>query len=584
MILLICLPIGVQAQYNIPENSIWAMGEGAGLDFNATIPTPVSTAIYAIEGCASVSNGEYGLRFYTNGETIWNALGSVMPHGDDVLGPAYSTLSTTQGAVIVPAPGSDRYYYTFSLATNGILFCNRIDMSLNNGLGDVDISFPLRYLPIEDSLSEKMIAIPGCNNNVWLLVCGLKSKIYAYEVTVAGLSLTPVISFVNDFRFDVSGMKASPGADRIAICNTGVGGAGMLALFDFDYTNGRVVYDRIVDSSGGGYGCSFSPDGSKLYSTRQQTVFQYNLDDYYPGISKIPLGMSALSSDFKLGVDGKIYFISGNANVGPGTALGRIEHPNILGSAAQYRDTVIDLSPNRIILGFPNEVVLAGNIPPGGINRVVKDTSICTMPSGGIVFNAAPAAGGYTWDNNSTGNTRTVTQAGIYFVRYNTACGTRVDTFKVIDRSINATLQFTKPLLRTESGYTQYRWYKGDTLLTGETGEILSIRSNGSYSVVVENQWGCRDSVSIQVTGYAAIDETEQLSRLISIYPNPTSDYLYIKTPVPVSYRLCGVDGRVYLKGKENTIDIADLAKGLYFLQLYDRNGARIRTEKVLKL
>ncbi|WP_118974131.1 T9SS type A sorting domain-containing protein [Taibaiella koreensis] len=577
-----------QAQYNITENSYWAMGTGAGVNFNTSPPTAVSTAMNTMEGCASISDGELGLKFYTNGKIVWNTLGNVMPNGSDILGPEHTTFSTTQAAVIVPAPGSNRYYYLFSLTDNtNKLFCNRIDMTLDGNRGDIDTGFPLRHLALQDSLSEKMAAVPGCNNNVWLLVFKANGKVLAYEITSAGVNLTPVVSSLSHLmRFGSGVIKVSPKADRIAACNGQAGQARILALLNFDYTNGTVTFNKVIDSSAS-YGCAFSPDGTKVYSFSQfglqPRLAQFDLNVPYPGATRVAMG-DAMPLDIKLAVDGKVYFISSNSSAGVGHFLGCIENPDALGLAAGYNDMAVDLGTGWVVGGLPNEVVLAGNIPPGGINRVVKDTAICSMPSSGVQLIASPASGGYTWDNNSTASMRTVTQTGIYFVRYNTACGARVDTFKVNDGSINATLQFTKPLLRTESGYTQYRWYKGDTLLTGETGEVLSVRSNGWYSVVVQNQWGCRDSVSIQVTGYTAIDETEQLSRLISIYPNPTSDYLYIKTPVPVSYRLCGVDGRIYLKGKENTVDIRLLAKGLYFLQLHDQKGAWIRTEKVLKL
>ncbi|WP_162903015.1 T9SS type A sorting domain-containing protein [Taibaiella koreensis] len=590
LILIACLPADVQAQYNIAENSIWAMGRSTGMDFNTYPPAALSTSMVAPEGGASVSGGEYGLRFYTNGKTVWNGLGNIMPNGDDILGPGHSTESTTQAAVIVPAPGSSRYYYVFSLTDNtNILSCNRVDMTLDGNRGDIDTGFPLWHVVLEDSLSEKMAAVPGCNNNVWLLVCKHNGTILAYEITAAGVNLTPVISTFNVPVFFSTGMiKVSPKADRIAACNTQFqfGNIGYTTLFHFDYTSGVVTLDRIVDSFDN-YSCTFSPDGTKLYTFTPpgtvRKIKQLDLNIPYPGTTGVELG-EAVPADLKLAIDGKIYFISSNFSAGFGHFLGRIENPDAPGLAAGYHDTAVNLSPGWMVAGFPNEVVLAGNIPPGGINRVVKDTSICDMPAAGVTLKAAPAAGGYTWDNNSTGNTRTVTQAGIYFVRYPTACGTRVDTFKVIDRSINATLQFTKPLLRTESGYTQYRWYKGDTLLTGETGDVLSIRSNSWYSVVVENQWGCRDSVSIQVTGYTAINQVAELSRLISVYPNPASGHLYIKAPIRVSYRLCGVDGRTYLEGKENRVYIAKLAPGLYFLKVCDRSGNSIKIEKVLKL
>ncbi|WP_118974127.1 T9SS type A sorting domain-containing protein [Taibaiella koreensis] len=583
LVLLLSCTYTLHAQYNIPENNIWAMGFRAGVNFNTTPPSAIATAMYTAEGCASVSNGEFGLQFYTNGKIVWNAFNNIMPNGSDILGAGHTTASTTQAAVIVPAPGSDRYYYLFSLTDNtATLFCNRVDMSLAGGLGDIDTGFPLRHIALKGALSEKMVAAPGCNNNVWLLVFGADGKAYAYEITTAGVNLTPVVSSFGEVKPNGTGsVRVSPKADRIVAGRTQVGAATMTALFNFDYTNGTLTLNRIIDSASYAYGCAFSPDGTKLYSYNQQLdILQYNLDDPYPAATAITLG-EGMNFDLKLAVDGKIYFIS---SYGSGQFLGCIEHPDALGIAAGFRDTVINLSPGLSPLCLPNDVVLAGNIPPGGINRVVMDTVVCGMPSAGVKLIAAPASGGYIWDNNSTADMRTVTQTGTYFVQYNTVCGTRVDTFKVKDGSVHTTLQFSNPVLRTGDGYAHYWWYKGNTLLAGATGHELTVTSNGWYSVVVQSQWGCRDSVSIQVTGYVAIDPVEQLSRSITVHPNPASDHVYIKAPVAISYRLYGADGRVYLQGKENAVNIANLAPGLYFLQVCDQKGNRIKTEKVLKL
>lgn len=559
------------------------MGMGAGLNFNANPPTAIATAMNASEGCASLSNGEYGLKFYTNGKTVWNALGNIMPNGGDIVGPAHSTMSTTQAAVIVPAPGSTRYYYVFSLTDNTQkLFCNRVDMTLANGIGDIDTGFPLRGIVLHDSLSEKMIAVPGCNSNVWLLVFGDYGKVLAYEITTAGISTTPVVSVIgHGAKFGTGVAKVSPKADRIAVCNTAVGSTVVLALLNFDYTNGTATFNRVVDSLRS-YGCAFSPDGTKLYTydPNGSKLKQLNLDVPYPGASGILLGIG-VPTDLKLAVDGKVYFFSMN---GTGSMLGRIEDPNVLGTAAGYHDTAVNLGAGSVLSGFPNDVVLAGNIPPGGINRVALDTVLCHMPASGVQLKAIPASGGYIWDNSSSSGTRTITQTGTYYVRYNTVCGPRVDTFKVRSGSFHASLQFNNPVLRTEPGYAHYQWYKGDTLQTGTAGSELVISSNGRYSVVVENEWGCRDSVSMQVTGYLAIDEPEQLSRLTTIYPNPASDHVYIKAPIAISFTLCSVDGKVQLSGKDSRVNTNQLAKGLYLLHIYDRKGNRIKTEKVVKL
>jgi hypothetical protein len=99
------------------QGNIWYFGTHAGLDFNSGIPVPLSNGqTYTpdgtpIEGTAVMSDNTGLLLFYTNGNKIWNKNHQLMPNGDSIL----STFSSTQGALIVPQPGSSRYFYVFTV-------------------------------------------------------------------------------------------------------------------------------------------------------------------------------------------------------------------------------------------------------------------------------------------------------------------------------------------------------------------------------------------------------------------------------------------------------------------------------------
>jgi hypothetical protein len=142
----------VQAQYNLPQSRIWAMGNKVGLDFtNLSNPASITTSLTnANEAAASICDTSGNMLFYTNGMIAWDKNGNPMPHGSALIGNTNSTLSTTQGAVIIPIPDSANKYYLFSLTavSNCLLYCNVIDMNKNSGLGDVDSSFYLCHTTI----------------------------------------------------------------------------------------------------------------------------------------------------------------------------------------------------------------------------------------------------------------------------------------------------------------------------------------------------------------------------------------------------------------------------------------------------
>jgi len=79
----------------------------------------------------------------------------------------------------------------------------------------------------------------------------------------------------------------------------------------------------------------------------------------------------------------------------------------------------------------------------------------------------------------------------------------------------------------------------------------------------------------------AGVDDQNQLD--ISIYPNPTSDIVYIDGNYTqlkvVVYDILGK--QVMNKFTTNTIDISHLEKGVYMLQLSD--GVKLSTIKIIK-
>jgi hypothetical protein len=63
-------------------NQKWIFGAGCGLDFSTAIPAPFAgSLINTNEGCASVADVSGNLLFYTDGQTIWDSVGTVRASG-----------------------------------------------------------------------------------------------------------------------------------------------------------------------------------------------------------------------------------------------------------------------------------------------------------------------------------------------------------------------------------------------------------------------------------------------------------------------------------------------------------------------
>ena len=91
-------------------NQNWAFSTGCGLDFITTPPTVRTSNLHPrSEGCASISDANGNLLFYTNGIKVWDASGTEQVNG--LLGDH----SSTQSSIIVPVPGNSKEYYIFTI-------------------------------------------------------------------------------------------------------------------------------------------------------------------------------------------------------------------------------------------------------------------------------------------------------------------------------------------------------------------------------------------------------------------------------------------------------------------------------------
>ncbi len=380
--ILLCTAISI-AQYNTNRNKVWIFGATAGVDFNYSPPMSIGASFFSREACASVCDEHGTLLFYTNGSDVYNHFGVEMPNGIGIV--PFTTTSSTEGALIVPVIGSNHLYYVFSLDNYedffsggaGRLAYSVVDMNLDGGAGDVIAS--TRGHIISDSLSEKMVAIRGISNDIWLLTHRYEKKqFYAFHITSSGIDTVPVISSsgaVNDsICYEAGTIKVSPDQTKIAVSAYGMsilGGSG-IELHNFDRVTGSVTQCKLIDTAVFSYGVEFSPDNTKLYSAESSfTSFSYMKICQYDLMSGSAsaihaskaivalVNLSAGVTDLKLAPDNKIYFAGADSGVSV-RYLDCIANPNLSGVACHYVEHYLPLNAGGFaILGLPTVVVAA---------------------------------------------------------------------------------------------------------------------------------------------------------------------------------------------------------------------------------
>ncbi|MCC3159406.1 T9SS type A sorting domain-containing protein [Hymenobacter sp. 15J16-1T3B] len=375
------LGLSVSAVYGQSREQNWYFGGNAGLRFNAApaAPTVLSDGqLFSYEASATMSDAGGNLLMYTNAVTVWDRTHTPMPGGPLVGG--YQ--SASQGALILPAPGSTSQYYLFVVdaAENGFaagLHYSVVDMTLRNGLGDLTATKNVAVPTPSPQLTEKLTAVRHANGrDYWVLVHGWQNNsFHAYLLSPAGLSATPVtttigITHTGGVANGVGYMKASPNGQLLGVAIRDAA----FELFDFNNSTGQLSNLRRLYTAFGDriYGVAFSPDNTKLYTTDLVNgVYQFDLSA--STISRQFLGSTpGQSGAVALAPDGRIYVAAYNTS-----RLSAITNPNGAGGASGFVSQYVTLSGTSQIglPNFPNAFAVVVNEWTGAVSTTYTDAA-----------------------------------------------------------------------------------------------------------------------------------------------------------------------------------------------------------------
>lgn len=433
LIAYLLIVVNVRAQH---ENNNWYFGGLAGMDFNTNQPTPLfDSGLMSIEGCASVSDSLGNLLFYTDGMSVFNKLHSLMPNGTDLNG----FFSDTQPASIVRMPGSANLYYIFyssgvSIYRNGGY--SIVDMSLNNGLGDV-IS---KNNVFANNVAEGMVVVPHADmDKYWIVYNVLDSaKFQSFLFDCHGINNNRVVSdggVAIQFSLVVTNLCVSPDYKKIISTASYFDDA---CLMDFDNSTGILSNPMHIPITFP-YGCCFSPNSHVLYLNHTiwdeptgigtNTLLQYDISsDNEASIlaSKLTLDtiISPLNGEFgqmQLAPNNEIYvarFFS--------VFLPTISNPDIVGSGCGYTRNGFDLSPTTSYLGLP-AIAYASPNPPLP-NLLAGDTAFC---GDHLDLTANYDNGPYLWNTGDSTQSISATHSGQYWVNASRCITNFSDTINI---------------------------------------------------------------------------------------------------------------------------------------------------------
>lgn len=132
-------------------------------------------------------------------------------------------------------------------------------------------------------------------------------------------------------------------------------------------------------------------------------------------------------------------------------------------------------------------------------------------------------------------------------------------------------------LLSVPNIYTSYQWASGGVEIAGAVKNMIDADTSGIYTVAVGNSFGCTIAAQYDYIGCTAAD--------VEVYPNPAAGILNISWCKRLTARLMTVDGKtVFLAGNVDKIDMAVLPNAVYLLSIFDANGNKIITKRIVKM
>lgn len=335
LLILFYLTCHAQGRYDI-----WYFGNGVGLDFNISPPQQLlNGALNASEGTSAICDSNGLLKYYTDGNKIWNAKHEVIANGDSLIWDNTSL----QGSLIVKQPGTPNTFYVF-----GVVGTEHGAENLTN-LKKAGMFYSIiskdsvvrKNVQLHNSRTERLTAYYHTEGDFYWIATTYgstsyedSSAIYLYKFTKDGISLH------RKYNIAYSGirgqMKFSPNGKLLALASeySSKGfppSPGKVQLFDFDSNNGFLSNPRCI-SGIRSHGLEFSPNSNLLYFS----AFGANLGLFQVKVEEIAhtdfqntqtVRLSNYSSLFvlQLAPDGKIYCNRSDSS------LALIEKPNMYG-------------------------------------------------------------------------------------------------------------------------------------------------------------------------------------------------------------------------------------------------------------
>ena len=566
--------------YSQKHYNNWYFGSKAGITFNTPSGEPdilLDGAMDTSEGCSTFSDSSGNLLFYTDGRSVWNRNHQIMNNGTGLAGHT----SSSQCGLIVPKPNSDSIFYIFTndAIENGFskgFNYSIVDISLDNGLGSVT----QKNIHIFNNKSEKVTAVSHKNeSDIWIVTQDITKDVFTVFLLNENGFDTNRIESPATFSQNISKagtIKFSPLGNKLVLAQYNVKS---VKLYDFDKETGLVSNEMEFNISTTGnfetYGAEFSENGKMLYISSNTTLHQFDVSSNNQSqiekseiiIYKTTLGQQLWA--LERGPNNKIYIAN------RGLILSVINQPNLSGNKCDFKYYSIDLKGRASAYGLPNAIKT--------YNFVKKNIDSISVCEGDTVFliSANHAGASYVWagpaeftstEQNPVLISTKDTMSGnySYIIRSNGKILSQGTVIVTIHPRQEILFSGEKEIVVCEKFYDlqavenpagcNISWSG-----INSTENKVHITKSGIYSVLVKNEFGCKDSATIEIK----LKDSPDLEII--------GDNVFCKGgTIEIS---ANYDFSKYLWSTgDTTKSISVDSEGYYFLVCEDKNGCKDST------
>lgn len=366
----------------------WIFGNGVHLEFPGggdPLALPgVASAFQTNEGCATISDDNGDLLFYTDGSTLWdwNHIPLYFSLGGDS--------SSTHSAIIVPPAGGGVEYHVFAVGADtgsgpDAIMHSTYTATSTGVVSQIAQPMSIGMIPGGDA-TERLAATTHADCDKYWVVAQIDAtdQIVSFLVD-RDAGTTPVRPSIVVSSVQASGapgdlelgqMKFSPDGNHLAYCDSK---SRRVTIHGFDTATGVVTKGTVIRGMASQpYGLEFSPDSQLLYYTTHSAtasdtgVYQASVPAVPPQFPLSHANMFRVSTDvplqLQLAPNNRIYGALSNS-----TTLAVIMDPNQPGTACDYQSAAQDANNTILDVGGPNV--------RSGLPTFTRITDRCAAPS-----------------------------------------------------------------------------------------------------------------------------------------------------------------------------------------------------------